>query len=301
MTGRRQKKRHRRRLTGILVLFCVLSVVVSPGGPAGIAADSPVERILPREPEVPVTVEAEVELLPEEEPVVEEVIEEPWAPVAETMAVEDSYFADAAFLGDSRTEGFYLYSGLKEGAYFYAVGSTVESVFSKKVWGPEESKIPLLDAMAKGGPYGKIYVMLGVNELGWSKAEVFRDQYVKVIQRLQEDHPGAEIIIQPVFPVSSKQETKKTYVNNARIQTYNEIIMTIAEEMGCFYVNMTEAVVGEDGCLRPELTSDGVHLNIKGCKLWLEYLKTHSVSTSEASCFGCFFRVQMPQESDSGV
>lgn len=282
MTGRRQKKRHRRRLTGILVLFCVLSVVVSPGGPAGIAADSPVERILPQEPEVPVTVEAEVELLPEEEPVVEEVIEEPWAPVAETMVVEDSYFADAAFLGDSRTEGFYLYSGLKEGAYFYAVGSTVESVFSKKVWGPEESKIPLLDAMAKGGPYGKIYVMLGVNELGWSKAEVFRDQYVKVIQRLQEDHPGAEIIIQPVFPVSAKQEAKKTYVNNARIQTYNEIIMTIAEEMDCFYVNMAEAVVGEDGCLRPELTSDGVHLNIKGCKLWLEYLKTHSVSTSEA-------------------
>jgi len=278
MAGKRQKKQHRRRLPGILVLFCLLAVVISPSSPAGIAADSPVERILPPEPEVLVAPEAEPEPPQSaEEPVVEEIVEEPWAPVAETAAVEDTYFADVAFLGDSRTEGFHLYSGLKEGTYFFAVGATVESVFTKNVWGPEENKIPLLDAMAKDGPYGKIYVMLGVNELGWGKTEVFREQYTKVIERLRTDHPEAEIIIQSVFPVSARQEAKKTYVNNARIQTYNEVIMAMAEELDCFYVNMSEAVVGEDGCLRSELTSDGVHLNIKGCKLWLEYLKTHSI------------------------
>ena len=278
MTGKRQKKQHRRRLPGILMLFCVLALVVSPGSPAGIAADSPVERVLPPEPETLAAPDMEVEeVLPMEEPAVEEIVEEPWAPVAETAAVEDTYFADAAFLGDSRTEGFYLYSGLKEGDYFYAVGATVESVFTKKVWGPEENKVPLLDAMNTEAAYGKIYVMLGVNELGWSKVEVFREQYTKVIERLREDHPGAEIIIQSVFPVSARQEAKKTYVNNARIQAYNEVIMAMAEELDCAYVNMSEAVVGEDGCLRSDLTSDGVHLNIKGCKLWLEYLKTHSI------------------------
>lgn len=48
--------------------------------------------------------------------------EAPWAPVPESEAVEDTYFQDVIFLGDSRTEGFSLYSGLKEGTYFYSVG-----------------------------------------------------------------------------------------------------------------------------------------------------------------------------------
>lgn len=203
--------------------------------------------------------------------------EAPWAPVPESEAVEDTYFQDVIFLGDSRTEGFSLYSGLKEGTYFYSVGATVESVFSKNAWTMEDgSKVPLLDAMAEE-PCGKIYVMLGVNELGWVKVETFQNQYAKVIDRLREDHPDAQIVLQSILPVSAKQDAKKTYVNNQRIQTYNEAIMALAEEKNCAYVNVAEAVTGGDGCLRPELTFDGVHLNTQGCRIWLDYLRTHSV------------------------
>ena len=54
-------------------------------------------------------------------------------------------------------------------------------------------------------------------------------------------------------------------------------LLTLAEELDCEYLNVAEAVTGEDGCLKTDLTWDGVHLNIKGCKIWLEHLKTHSV------------------------
>ena len=53
------------------------------------------------------------------------VSEEPFGPVPESEAVEDTYFEDAVFLGDSRTEGFRLYSGLKTGTYLCGVGATV--------------------------------------------------------------------------------------------------------------------------------------------------------------------------------
>ena len=194
--------------------------------------------------------------------------------------MEDTYFEDTAFLGDSRTEGFHLYSGLKTGAYYCSVGATVESVFSKAVETPA-GKMPLLDAMAKEN-FGKIYVMLGVNELGWSKTETFRDQYAKVIDRLRSDHPDAEIILQTILPVSAKQEKKKTYVNNGRIAAYNEVIFQLAEEKGCDLVDAAEAVTDENGCLRAEWNSDGVHLNVKGCRAWLEYLRTHPVGETEA-------------------
>lgn len=111
--------------------------------------------------------------------------------------------------GGLRTEGFSLYSGLKEGKYFYSVGATVESVFSKNVWTLEDgSKVPLLDAMAKES-CGKIYVMLGVNELGWVKVETFQNQYAKVIDRLREDHPDAQIVLQSILPVVPSRMQKR--------------------------------------------------------------------------------------------
>ena len=51
--------------------------------------------------------------------------------------------------------------------------------------------------------------------------------------------------------------------------------MALAEEKDCAYVNVAEAVTGGDGCLRPELTFDGVHLNTAGFAIYKEYMKTH--------------------------
>ncbi|MDD3346724.1 GDSL-type esterase/lipase family protein [Oscillibacter sp.] len=278
MTEKRKKKKGRVRLPGILALLGILAVLLSPVGPAGVAADSPA-ALQTEEPaamaETPPEESGETAdlELPEAPPAPEA----PWAPVPESLPVEDTYFTSAVFLGDSRTEGLFLYSGLRQGAFLYAVGATVESVFSKNVWETElDEKIPLLDALAQA-ECERVYVMLGVNELGWSKVETFHDQYAKVIDRIRSDHPGAEVVLQSLLPVSAKQEAKKSYVNNSRILAYNDAVMALAQEKECPYLNVAEAVTGEDGCLKPELTSDGVHLNIAGCRIWVEYLRTHSV------------------------
>ena len=71
--------------------------------------------VLPAEPEIPADVPADV---PEEMP---------WTPVPESEPVDDSYFDDVAFVGDSRTDGFRLYSGLERGTYFCVTGETVAS------------------------------------------------------------------------------------------------------------------------------------------------------------------------------
>lgn len=279
MVGKRVKKK-KMRLPAVMVLLAAMMTVLTTAGPRGAAADSPLES--PPEPAAERTVPVVVPVPAETEEVLPETDDppKPFAPVPEGGPVEDTYFEDAAFLGDSRTEGFHLYSGLKAGAYYYSVGATVESVFSKEVETPA-GEMPLLDAMAEED-FGKIYVMLGVNELGWSKTETFRDQYAKVIDRLRADHPDAEIILQSIPPVSAKQEKKKTYVNNGRIAAYNEVIFQLAEEKDCALVDAAEAVTDENGCLRAEWNSDGVHLNVKGCRAWLEYLRTHPVGEVEA-------------------
>ena len=276
MLGKREKRDGRLRLPAILVLIVTAALVVASGGHQTVAADSPVEAPAERRIQLEEATEAVRSVLSEEarnpEP---ETPETPVGPVPEGGPVEDTYFENTAFLGDSRTQGFQLYSGLKTGTYYTAVGATVESVFTKKV-DTEAGKMPLLDAMAKQ-EFDKIYVMLGVNELGWNGTEIYHNQYAKLIDRLREDHPDSLVVLQTLIPVSAKQEAKKSYVNNTRIAAYNEVIRQLAEEKQCPDVDVAAAMTDEQGCLRSDWTSDGVHLNTKGCKAWLEYLRTHPV------------------------
>ena len=279
MKGTKKRGLRGRRLLGTAALLSVLAVLLSGDPPAsavprdGASAEAPTAQ----EPVRARVLEPAPPAEPEEPPASEEPAKPATMLVPESEPVEDDYFDDAVFLGDSRTEGFYLYSGLEEGTYLYAVGATVESVFSKPTQETEAGKVPMLDALAEL-ECGKVYIMLGANELGWPKSEAFHDQYGKVIDRVRADHPDAEVVIQSILPVSAVQEAKGSYVNNGRIQAYNTILEELALEKECPYLNVGEAVTGEDGCLRPELTTDGIHLNTAGCKEWLDYLKTHAVS-----------------------
>lgn len=197
-------------------------------------------------------------------------------PVPETEAVEDTYFDSAVFLGDSRTEGLFLYSGLKTGHPYTAVGATVESVFTKQDLQTESGKkVPILDAMADQA-CDKVYIMLGINELGWTKTETYHDQYAKLIDRVRQDHPQAKIALQSIPPVSAKQEAKKTYVNNKRIRAYNEVIQALAEEKECYFLDVAPCLTS-GGVLPADRTTDGIHFNAAGCKIWLDYLRTHSL------------------------
>ena len=279
MLGKREKKEGRLRLPAILVLMVTAALVVASGGHRSVAADSPVVAPAEHRIRLEEATEAVRSVLSEEarnpKPEVPEAPQTPAGPVPEGGPVEDTYFENIAFLGDSRTQGFQLYSGLKTGTYYAAVGATVESVFTKSVE-IEGGKLPLLDAMAKQD-FDKIYVMLGVNELGWNGTEIYHNQYAKLIDRLRADHPDSEVVLQTLQPVSAKQEAKKSYVNNTRIAAYNEVIRQLAEEKQCPYLDVGSAMTDETGCLRSDWTSDGVHLNTKGCKAWLEYLRTHPV------------------------
>ncbi len=289
--GKRELRRPRRSirfLAGALLMVCLLlTPTVSAGAsgereaepqaaPVSVSAEIPAfptQKSAPEAAELPPEALPQVRAAEPEQPEESSSASEPDIPDA---PVEDSYFEDAVFLGDSRTEGFHLYSGLETGQYLFATGATVESVFSKATQETEQGKVSMLDAL-DGLEFSKLYIMLGVNELGWPKTEQFHDQYAKLIDRVRESHPDARIALQSILPISAKQEAKGSYVNNERIAEFNAIIVQLVEEKDCTYLDVASAVTGEDGCLRAEETTDGIHLNTKGCVRWLEYLKEHPI------------------------
>jgi len=269
--GKRTKKAIWSPLRLLLLGLLLAGVTVLPSSALPAAEPPLVES--PRE-DVPLEAAPAEELLPLPEPVPEEPRGIVGIVPAADPLPDDTYFTDVVFLGDSRTEGLYLYGGMTEAEYLYAMGANVESVFTKKDWGGEGEKISLLDALLESGR-SRIYVMLGVNELGWPQTEMFRQRYTALLERLRADHPEGDIVIQSILPVSARQDDKGTYVNNGRINEYNAVLLDLAETMGYPYLDVAEAVRDEAGCLRSDLTSDGVHLNTAGCKVWLDYLRTH--------------------------
>lgn len=293
----RRRKRSGARVLGTLIMAAALCALLVPcvsvvaatlenHGRSGQAAAGALSETVPTQTDQ--SDEATTGKMPEKTNVIQQPVqnedvqkdvqeEEPAAQEKAVTPVEDTYFSDAVFLGDSRTEGFSLYSGLKEGEYLYSVGATVSSVFTKATEQTAAGKVPMLDALA-GMECSKIYIMLGVNELGWVSSQTFRDQYAKVIDRIQADHPDATVAIQSILPVSQAQDDKKTYVNNARIREYNALLEELAEEKGCVYLDIASAVSDETGCLRADWTFDGVHLNTAGCQAWLQYLKEHPIT-----------------------
>lgn len=270
-----------RRLPGIAAALAAVTLLLTTGASGGGPVSSPLaeaaEPVLYKAAPAAARIGTNTEFKAKAQP--PELAEpEPLpSPLPETEAVEDTYFDGAVFLGDSRTEGLFLYSGLKTGHFYTAVGATVESVFSKKNFETEGGeKVPLLDALAEQD-CDKVYIMLGINELGWSKTKTYHDQYAKLIDRVREDHPEAKIVLQSIPPVSAKQEAKKTYVNNERIAAYNQVIQTLAEEKECYFLDVAACLTGGDGLLPKDLNFDGIHLNPAGCRVWLEYLRTHSL------------------------
>lgn len=281
-----QEKRTRKKVHRV---WCLLPVTVL----VALAALWPGEMPLGKEQVPPTRLEATLPTPPQEVPEAAEQIHSrplvdirevppeekhyhPGGLVEESRPVADTYFEDVVFLGDSRTEGLYIYGQRTAAEYLYAMGATVESVFTKKDWGPEEEKIPLLEAL-KQTDRSKIYVMLGVNELGWPETDMFRQRYAALLEQLSADHPEAEVVIQSILPVSARQDKLGTYVNNGRIDAYNAVLAALAEELRYPYVDVAEAVRDEEGCLRADLTYDGVHLNSAGCRVWLDYLRTHAI------------------------
>lgn len=202
-------------------------------------------------------------------------------PAPEGEAVEgDEWFADAVFIGDSRTDGFKLFSGVtKEAAFLDYTGLTVFEVMEDKaVIRDGEEKISVLQALEKH-QYGKVYISLGVNELGYWDPNKFADTYAAFIDAVRERQSDAILYIQAIIPVNTelcKTHKQPYYVTNERIAAFNEALFAMAAEKEVCLLRVDEPFLDENGETAKDLSADGVHFTKEGYKLWLDYLLTHT-------------------------
>lgn len=186
--------------------------------------------------------------------------------------VELDYLDDALFIGDSRTSTLYEYAGWEQTDFFVKTGLTIWDVWERTMDG-----IYLEDVLA-AKQYGKVYIMLGVNELGDGTAESFAEQFASVVARIREKQPEAIIFVESIMHVTAKKDAEGTYINNQEIDARNQEIQKLADNESIFWIDANE-VMDEPGTgkLNGEYTFDGVHLKVKYIDVWQEFLLEHGI------------------------
>ena len=199
------------------------------------------------------------------------------APVPEGEAAEDDWFSDAAFVGDSLTDGLLLYSGIRGADNLSYKGMTVQTVRTDKVIRQDGAKYTPLEALGRK-TYGKVYLLLGINELGWYNDQRFYDCYAQLVDLVRAAQPDAQIYLQTLLPVTAEKSERHEWLKNEKIAVYNDLIARLAEEKEVYLVDAHAALADENGVLPAEESTDGVHLTRSGYELWADYLRRHTVS-----------------------
>ncbi|TVQ08044.1 MAG: G-D-S-L family lipolytic protein [Leptolyngbya sp. DLM2.Bin27] len=115
-----------------------------------------------------------------------------------------------------------------------------------------------------------IHILAGINDLkqGATEAQVV-DHLDQIIARLQQQHPQARLVVYSILP------TRLQELPSDRIQRVNRQIAALTADRAATFVDLHPAFSDDQGQLRPELTTDGLHLSPQGYTLWRAALVSH--------------------------
>lgn len=215
------------------------------------------------------------EPVPSQEPVPQTPpAEEPKEPEAVTRTADRSYFDDALFIGDSRTVGLSEYGDLGGATVIADSGMSVYKVWKNSFSVNGQSKT--LQQVLEEQTFGKIYIMLGINELGYP-FESTMAKYEEMVTQIESLQPDAILYLQANLHITKdKSDTSEVY-NNGNINRFNESVNSMTGKNRRFYLDVNELFDDENGCLSKEYTVDNAHVLGKYYADWVNWILEHAV------------------------
>ena len=183
---------------------------------------------------------------------------------------------DALFIGDSRTVGLMEYAGIDGADYFCTVGMSVYNIHKKPVSVPHVGKVTLTELLS-GKRYGKIYIMLGVNEVGYPFSSTV-EKYRELLEFIRDKQPDAVTFIQANLHVSKARSDSDKIVNNAAINRLNAELSKLADGKSTLYLDANVLFDDEAGGLSAEKSEDSTHLYAKYYREWGQWILGQTAS-----------------------
>ena len=203
------------------------------------------------------------------------------AALPEFGRVDTSWFADAAFLGDSLTAGFCAneYNIDVGGALICGYeGISPNTVVNRTtVTSPDRGEEVPLDVLAAAQP-AKLYILTGTNALVQpGNDDSFLAYYGKMLDDLRTALPDTTFYVQSVL-TATQEKVSDSLPGLApdRLAAINAAIQQLCAERGCYYLDLNAEFADDAGYLQTDFSQpDGVHLTVSGYSKWVSYLCTH--------------------------
>ena len=135
-----------------------------------------------------------------------------------------SLFSDTIIIGNSRARSILDSGILTENEVIFQWAATVDEMMDVTLQGARLYR-------------GKVLFILGVNDLGYYKANVegFKQDYIALINAYREVNPNCEIYIQEIIPIHEAYRYR--WYNMDRVVDYNAALREMCEETGCTFVS----------------------------------------------------------------
>lgn len=177
---------------------------------------------------------------------------------------------DALFIGDSRTVGISEYGEIKGADFFVDVGMSVYNINQKTVSVPSVGRVTL-NELLMNKKYGKIYLMLGINEVGYY-LNVTMNKYKELLNLIQTKQPDSVIFVQANLHVTKSRSDSDKYVNNKTIDRINTAISKLADGKKIFYLDANVLFDDGNGNLSSDKSEDTAHLYAKYYSEWGKWI-----------------------------
>ena len=202
--------------------------------------------------------------------------------LGECGRVATSWFADAAFLGDSLTAGFCAneYNIDVGGALICGYRSISPNTIVNRttVNNPDRGEEVAMDVLAANQP-AKLYILLGTNALVQTGNEdSFINYYARMLDDLRAALPNTTFYVQSIL--CATQETVNDDapgLSPEHLGPINQQIKSLCEERGMYFLDLNAEFSDENGYLLTDYAQpDGIHLTVSGYSKWVSYLCTHT-------------------------
>ena len=177
---------------------------------------------------------------------------------------------DILFIGDSIVE----YYPLQE------LFGTSKTIVNRGIRGYQTGLLlENLDAHLYGGAVDKIVLLIGTNDIGKDvPVNEALNNLEAIIQSIARDYPLTEIKLLSILPVNEGEEYKQTvYIRtNEKIQEWNQAFQELASAyMQVEFVPVFDSLIDQEGQLKKEYTTDGLHLSVTGYQVLTKALKDY--------------------------
>lgn len=192
-----------------------------------------------------------------------------------------TYRRTTVFAGDSITTGLTVYRTVNKigiggnKKVTAAIGLNTVTFRTRRVFGGKSG----LGWVISYKPY-RIYMMLGINELHFRRADLMITQYENLLRSIKRASPQTDIVLLAVSPVTKAERARRHGFR--QIPDFNKKLKQLAGKTGCRYYDYTAFLKNSDGFLTAKYSAgDGYHWNTAGYNRFARIITTYDKSLDE--------------------